>query len=336
MSFPSPLTPADCDLRDFQFMPLDIARLFGSEFHARASDGEWRAALTLWLKSYHQVPAASLPDDDVALARLAEYGRDLGSWQSVKQGALHGWIKCSDGRLYHPVVAEKVLEGWLQKLHARLRGVKGNAKRWKLHFDAKAMEDKISEATKLLRELKPSADIDPPATQEESGEGCPLDQRGIAEGSNEQSTEDRKRQRQRQRQGEEEHPLPPEGDAAVAAVDQDEPVGKSGRKKRAPAFDAIAAKPASVSAEVWAEWVQHRREIGKKLTPTACARLAAKLADYRNPDAVILQSIANGWQGVYPEQSGQSPPGKPSNFTNLPKHTPDSHQEEPDHVGPNF
>lgn len=329
MSFPSPMTPADCDLRDFQFMPLDIARLFGSEFHARASDGEWRAALTLWLKSYHQVPAASLPDDDVALARLAEYGRDLGSWQSVKQGALHGWVKCSDGRLYHPVVAEKVLEGWLQKLHARLRGVKGNAKRWKLHFDAKAMEDKISEATKLLRELKPSADIDPPATQEESGEGCPLDQRGIAEGSNEQSTEDRKRQRQRQRQGEEEHPLPPEGDAAVAAGDQDEPVGKPGRKKRAPAFDAIAAKPASVSAEVWAEWVQHRREIGKKLTPTACARLAAKLADCPNPDDVILQSIANGWQGVYLDTSGKSPAGKPSNFTNLPSHKP----SQEDHDG---
>lgn len=128
---------------------------------------------------------------------------------------------------------------------------------------------------------------------------------------------------------EEEHPLPPEGDAAVAAVDQDEPVGKPGRKKRDPAFDAIAAKPASVSAEVWAEWVQHRREIGKKLTPTACARLAAKLADCPNPDDVILQSIANGWQGVYLDTSGKSPAGKPSNFTNLPSHKP----SQEDHDG---
>lgn len=135
---------------------------------------------------------------------------------------------------------------------------------------------------------------------------------------------------------EEEHPLPPEGDAAVAAVDQEELVGKPVRKKRDPAFDAIAAKPASVSAEVWAEWVQHRREIGKKLTPTACARLAAKLADCADPDGVILHSIANGWQGLFPGKSSGPPSGKPSNFTNLPKHTPDSHQEEPDHVGPNF
>ena len=33
----------------------------------------------------------------------------------MKAGALRGWIKCGDGRLYHPVVAEKANEAWLQK-----------------------------------------------------------------------------------------------------------------------------------------------------------------------------------------------------------------------------
>ncbi|MFO6224522.1 DUF1376 domain-containing protein, partial [Pseudomonas aeruginosa] len=203
MSFPDPMTPADCDLRDFQFMPLDIARLFGSEFHARASDGEWRAGLTLWLKSYHQVPAGSLPDDDVALARLAEYGRDLKSWRAVKDGALHGWVKCSDGRLYHPVVAEKALEGWLQKLHARLRGGKGNAKRWKLPFDAKVLEDKISEAARLLRELNPSSTIDHSPIPDAQKEECTASPSSIPEVSSEQSTEDRKGQGQGQRKDQE-------------------------------------------------------------------------------------------------------------------------------------
>lgn len=55
---PRPLTPADSDLRDFPYMPIDIARLFGSEFHARSDDAAWRAGVTLWLKSFHQVPAA--------------------------------------------------------------------------------------------------------------------------------------------------------------------------------------------------------------------------------------------------------------------------------------
>jgi hypothetical protein len=127
---PDPLVPAEVDLRDFQFLPIDITRLFDSEFHARASDGEWRAGMTLWLKSFHQVPAASIPDDDVLLARLAEFGRDVEAWRGVKGVALHGWVKCADGRWYHPVVAEKALEAWDKRKSASARGKAGNAKRW--------------------------------------------------------------------------------------------------------------------------------------------------------------------------------------------------------------
>lgn len=127
---PEPLTPADCDLRDFQFMPIDIVRLFGSRFHAVATDAEWRAGITLWLKSFHQVPAASIPDDEVELARLAEFGRDLKSWRKVRSVALHGWVKCNDGRFYHPVVAEKAAEAYRKKEFYRDRSKKANAKRW--------------------------------------------------------------------------------------------------------------------------------------------------------------------------------------------------------------
>ena len=118
---PEPLAPADCDLRDFPFMPLDIQRLFNSEFHARANDAEWRVGLTLWLKSFHQVPAGSIPDDEVSLTRLAELGRDVKTWRKVKEVALYGWVKCTDGRLYHPVVAEKAAEAWAGKKNQRAR-----------------------------------------------------------------------------------------------------------------------------------------------------------------------------------------------------------------------
>src|SRR5271167_2479587 len=96
-----PPVPIDADLRDFGFMPLDIVRLFGSTFHARATDAEWRAGVTLWLKSYHQMPAGSLPADDIELCRLAELGRDVRAWKKIKAGTMHGWYACSDGRLYH-------------------------------------------------------------------------------------------------------------------------------------------------------------------------------------------------------------------------------------------
>lgn len=107
---PSPLTPTDADLRAFPFTPIFRSRLFGSSFHARVNDSEWRAGVTLWLKSWDQVPAGSLPNDDIDLCRLAELGRDLRAWKKHRDGALRGWILCSDGRLYHPVVAEGVNE----------------------------------------------------------------------------------------------------------------------------------------------------------------------------------------------------------------------------------
>lgn len=125
-----PLTPPDCDLRDFPTMPLDGGRLFGSEFHGISSDSAWRAGVTLWLKSWHQVPAASLPDDDVQLARLAEFAKDVRGWRKVRDHALRGWVKCDDGRLYHPVVAEKANHAWARKESYRERSRKGNEARY--------------------------------------------------------------------------------------------------------------------------------------------------------------------------------------------------------------
>lgn len=104
-----PLTPLDCDLRNFPHMPLDVVRLRDSDLAALEGAEEFRAAVLLWCASWHQIPAASLPDDDRVLANLAGFGRVVKEWNKVRDGALRGWIKCSDGRLYHPVIAEKAL-----------------------------------------------------------------------------------------------------------------------------------------------------------------------------------------------------------------------------------
>lgn len=127
---PAPLVPHEVDLRDFPFTPIFRARLFGSSFHARANDAAWRAGVTLWLKSWDQVPAGTLPDDDIDLCRLAELGRDLKAWKRVKEAALHGWSKRSDGRLHHRVVAEGVLEAWAKRTSAKRKGVLGASARW--------------------------------------------------------------------------------------------------------------------------------------------------------------------------------------------------------------
>src|SRR5690606_19396091 len=95
-----PLTPAGCDLRDFAFMPLDASRLLDSDLFALSTGEEFKAAMSLWCKAWLQIPAASLPDDDRVLAHLSGAGT---RWKKIKDMALRGFVKCTDGRLYHPV-----------------------------------------------------------------------------------------------------------------------------------------------------------------------------------------------------------------------------------------
>lgn len=88
-------------------MPVDCTRLLTSETWMLGTAEQKVAAMTLWLKSWHQVPAGSLPDNDKMLATLSETGI---AWKRCRQHVLRGWVRCSDGRLYHPVVCEKALE----------------------------------------------------------------------------------------------------------------------------------------------------------------------------------------------------------------------------------
>jgi hypothetical protein len=117
----APLTPEGCDLRGYEFMPFYGDHLLGSDFNGRASDAEWRAGVTLWWAAWNQVPAASLPDDDAVLCRLCGLGKDLRTWKKIRTGALHGFVKCSDGRLYHRFLAPKAAEAWERRLRERDR-----------------------------------------------------------------------------------------------------------------------------------------------------------------------------------------------------------------------
>lgn len=108
-NLPAPLTPPDCDLRGLPYMPLDTVALLESDLFALSNGDELKAALTLWCRSWSQVPAGSLPDNDRILASLSQTGP---AWPTVREIALHGWVKCSDGRLYHPVLAPKAIKAW--------------------------------------------------------------------------------------------------------------------------------------------------------------------------------------------------------------------------------
>lgn len=137
-------------------MPLAIQRLLESDFSALASAAEWRAGVTLWMRSWQEVPAGSLPADDVLLAKKA--GVTPREWEKLKPMALRGWVLCTDGRLYHRVVAELVLEAWLDKLGARSRSVLGHETRWGVpgQSEADLIEQMRQDARAALALLAPT------------------------------------------------------------------------------------------------------------------------------------------------------------------------------------
>ena len=73
MTLPAPLVPPEVDLSEFKFMPLDVRRLRDSRLVATATGEEFMEWTLLLCASWHQIPAGSLPDDDVELAQHAEF-----------------------------------------------------------------------------------------------------------------------------------------------------------------------------------------------------------------------------------------------------------------------
>ena len=118
---PKPMTAAGADLTDFKFMPLDVRRLQKSKawlICKRKPDLAFYM-LNLWLAAWHEIPAGSLENDDDVLADAAMCSPEKRT--KVKADVLRNWARCSDGRLYHEVVAEKVNEAWEAKLAQRTR-----------------------------------------------------------------------------------------------------------------------------------------------------------------------------------------------------------------------
>ena len=138
---------AEIDLRDLGWMPVDVTRLRDSGMAAKATGDEFMAAVLLWAAAWHQVPAASLPDDDRELAHLAGYGRAVGAWQAVRDMALYGFERGPGGRLYHPVIAEKALEAvdWVKKKANKKAGTKERVRRHRAKLDEEKAESLAAE-----------------------------------------------------------------------------------------------------------------------------------------------------------------------------------------------
>jgi hypothetical protein len=89
------------------------------------------------------------------------------------------------------------------------------------------------------------------------------------------------------------------------------PVGGSVLKKKKKVVQEIEL-PDWLDKKAWAEWIQYRKEIKKKLVPsTIKAQLTFLAKDKANHVSVIQQSITNGWTGLHELKNNKN--NKPSN-----------------------
>ncbi len=105
-SLPPPLTDLSIDAAGIAGFILDTVRLLSSELVAVSTGDEFKAAVLLWSHAWQQKPPASLPDDERVLAHFSGLTGNLPKWRKVRHMAMRGFVKCSDGRWYHPVLAE--------------------------------------------------------------------------------------------------------------------------------------------------------------------------------------------------------------------------------------
>lgn len=133
MTQPEPMTPPDCDLRGYEYMPLLGVRLYGSAFYSLALQNPRAglAAQKLWWEAWQQCPAGSLPSDEFTLCRLADFGTDLKAWAKARDIAMHGFVLCSDGRYYHPLICEQAVHAYQKRSKGRERKA-----RWRAGKDA--------------------------------------------------------------------------------------------------------------------------------------------------------------------------------------------------------
>ncbi len=151
-TLPPPPVPPDCDLRDLDGFMLNTERLLASELWALA-DGKWfKAAVALWCRAWKQVPAASLPDDDLVIAAFA--GVTVKQLQAERWVILRGFTKHSDGRLYHKTLAEDACRAWSAKQRRRAErdGDAGRLRDWReRRRNGNETADETSNETEMKR-----------------------------------------------------------------------------------------------------------------------------------------------------------------------------------------
>ena len=106
-ALPDPPYPADTRAKGWRF-EIDTEAIQSSETWLRAKRGDVRGALLLlWSEAWQQSPCGSLPDDDELISLLIDM--PVTTFAKHRTVLLRGWVKASDGLLYHETITKRVL-----------------------------------------------------------------------------------------------------------------------------------------------------------------------------------------------------------------------------------
>ena len=276
---PEPLVPHYVDLQNLPTMPLDVRKLRDSSFATKASGEEFHAAVLLWCACWHQVPAGSLPDDDQELASLAGLGRVVAEWMKIKAGAMRGWILCSDGRHYHPYIAEVVLGAW----------------KYKNAYDYKRECDRLRKHNRQFEKSPEKQEDIPTFEQWMALESATISARNGKLSDGKSSLSDG-------------NPELSDGiPTEIGLKEANRSEAKRSERKRIinptslnPHVSLALNVPDWIPAKLWEKWLKHR---GKSYTEHAKELSIKKLATFRaegeDPIAIIEQSIEAEWKGLF-------------------------------------
>jgi Protein of unknown function (DUF1376) len=288
----APVTPVDSDLRDFPFMPLEIQRLRRSRAWLICKRKPHLAfyMINLWTAAWHDLPAGSLEDDDDVLADLALC--DPEKWLTLREEVLRGWVKAADGRLYHPVVSEKVGDAWRGKQeHAYGKLVDRLRKENRKRAESGGLSVGIPTLEQWVRgegregfppeSVQPSTGI--PAENALKGEG-----KGEGEGEGKGKGE--------------EIPTAPAGAPPAPPAPPPPPSPGAAPKTWTP--------PDWLPAQQWADFVKHRKAMrGVPFTDAARDGVIRELAKFRgmgyDPGQLLETSVVRGWRTVFEPKGEQ-------------------------------
>lgn len=127
----------DVRARGWRF-ELDVERVTQSDTWMLATPDMRPWLLMLWMTAWQQSPCGSLPADDALIA--AHIGMERRMFAANRDILLRRWQRCSDDRLYHPVLTELVLQMLGSRRaerakKARQRALKASAQQGELAID---------------------------------------------------------------------------------------------------------------------------------------------------------------------------------------------------------